>query len=256
MSSNPLDIPDVQTPAGSFGRLDDLREMAQCSTHGEYLVLESRGVYVFAHNPGGCPHCLRAKRTESLLSASNIPARFADCDFGNYVAETPKQRRVIDSCIAYADEFESHLSAGRGLIMVGNPGTGKNHLATAICKAVRAKRRSVLRVKAVEFLDAYWGKEFRERDAWLRELADVHLLILDEVGRSSSTANAQNAFFRLIDARYEMLRPTMVLSNLDRQGLIAELGEAAYDRLTEAGAQRLTFDWQSRRATTGRGEAC
>lgn len=135
--------------------------------------------------------------------------------------------------------------------MCGNPGTGKNHLATAMAKAIKAQRMTVLRVKATEYLDAYWAKEFGERDTWLRELAKVHLLILDEVGRSSSTANAQNAFFRLIDARYEAMRPTVALSNLDRQGLIETLGDAAYDRLTEAGAQRLTFDWESRRSTTG-----
>jgi DNA replication protein DnaC len=256
MPLNPLDlsnIPEIDFPGlPSTGKaLDDFREMADCPTHGQYLVRDS----VYSHNPGGCPDCLRIARAESLLSTCNIPARFAACEFDNYEVENDKQRRVLDACQAYASEFKGHLAAGRGLIMLGNPGTGKNHLVTAIGKALRAQRFTVLRVKATEFLDAYWSKEFGERDEWLKGLSRVQLLVLDEVGRSSKTDNAQNAFFRLIDARYEAVHPTIVLSNLDRQGVIEVLGEAAYDRLTEAGAQRLTFDWQSRRAQTGRGAA-
>jgi DNA replication protein DnaC len=256
MPLNPLDLsglPDIDFPflIGATGSLVDYREMADCPTHGQYLVRDSQ----YAHNPGGCPHCLRTARAEDLLSTCNIPARFAACEFDNYEVETEKQHRVLEACQAYAAEFKGNLAAGRGLIMLGNPGTGKNHLITAICKALRAQRFTVLRVKASEFLDAYWAKEFGERDEWLKSLARVQLLVLDEVGRSSKTDNAQNAFFRLIDARYEAMRPTVVLSNLDRQGAIEVLGDAAYDRLTEAGAQRLTFDWQSRRAQTGRGAA-
>lgn len=251
MSLNPLDVSGVQTRPGSGRTLADLRDMEVCDVHGPYVVRQTIDGTVYAANPGGCPHCLSTKRAAGLLSASNIPARFAHCDFDNYLTETDKQRLVLDVCRAYAADFESNLAAGRGLILLGNPGTGKNHLATAICKAVRASKRTVLRVKASEFLDAYWGKDFKEREAWMQELAAVHLLILDEVGRSSSTASAQNAFFRLIDARYEAVRPTMVLSNLDRQGVIDVMSEAAYDRLREAGACRLTFDWQSLRASVG-----
>lgn len=231
--------------------LSNLPETAECATHGAYLVRSIANGAVFAHNPGGCPKCLADARADRLLASSNIPARFADCHFHTYVADTEQQRRVLKACERYAFDFPAHLAAGRGLILVGKPGTGKNHLATAICKVVQGKHFTVLRVKAAEFLDAYWGSEFKEREAWLRELASVHLLILDEVGRTSSTANAQNAFFRLIDARYEAVRPTMILSNLDRSGLISELGDAAYDRLTEAGTQRLTFDWESSRSKVG-----
>lgn len=254
MSLSPLELSpfEVEPGRGSGRSLADYREMANCEKHGPYVVREADGGQIFARNPGGCPDCKRAARVESLLDACNIPQRFADCGFDNYVTTTEKQKRALEACKAYAEEFAQNLAAGRGLIMCGNPGTGKNHLATAMAKAIKEQRKTVLRVKATEFLDAYWAKDFGERDAWIRELALVHLVFIDEVGRSSSTANAQNAFFRLIDARYEAMRPTIVLSNLDRQGLIDVLGDAAYDRLTEAGAQRLTFDWESRRAIAKR----
>lgn len=252
MSLSPLDTSSIATRPGSGRTLEQFSEAADCPMHGPYLVRAFSDGHVFTHNPGGCPDCVRAARAEGLLSVSNIPARFAACEFDNYEVTAPKQRRVLNACKAYADDFGAHLASGRGLIMLGNPGTGKNHLATAICKAVKEKRSTVLRVKASEYLDAFWSKDFGERDQWIRELSRVHLLVLDEVGRSSSTANAQNAFFRLIDARYEAVRPTLLLSNLDRNGVIEVLGDASYDRLTEAGTQRLTFDWDSRRSCTGR----
>ena len=38
--------------------------------------------------------------------------------------------------------------------------------------------------------------------------------------------------FRLIDARYEAVLPTIIATNLNRKGLIDVLGEAAFDRLS------------------------
>jgi DNA replication protein DnaC len=223
-------------------------EFMNCETHGRYQinVKSETGVrFLAAH----CPVCFKQRASARLLSESNITPRFADCDFDNYVVtHGAKQEKVLKSCRSFADGFEQNHKSGSCLLLCGNPGTGKNHLATAICKQVMKSGYSVLRVKASQFLDMYWSKGFDERDKWLSELAKGDLLFFDEIGRSSETKNAQDAFFRLIDARYEAVLPTIIATNLNREELIEVLGEAAYDRMRQGGSTRLTFDWESVRA--------
>jgi DNA replication protein DnaC len=231
-------------------------ERAECPAHGYYVIREELSGYgVVARNPGGCPQCLAERNASRLMAESNMPERFADCTFDTYQTESAKQQAVLDVCRDYAENFGQYRKQGRCLVMCGKPGTGKNHLATAIVKVLRAKRFTSLRVKASEFLDAYWGKEFAERDEWLRGMFRVDLLIVDEVEKASKSENARNAMFRLIDGRYEAMLPTLVITNQNRVELVETLGEPAYDRLTEGGSQRLVFDWGSRRAAVGKGEA-
>jgi DNA replication protein DnaC len=258
MQLNQLDLPEspYSLPGPRAGAsVDALREMASCEKHGQYLVRSGSVRHMVAHNPGGCPQCLAERNASRLMSESNMPARFADATFDSYEAENAKQARVLAVCRDYADNFATYRKQGRCLIMCGNPGTGKNHLASAIFKTLKANRFTALRVKASEFLDAYWGKDFSERDEWLRGMFRVDLLIVDEVEKASKTDNARNAMFRLIDGRYEAMLPTLVITNQARSELVETLGEPGYDRLTEGGSQRLVFDWESRRGQTDRGAA-
>lgn len=217
-----------------------------CDTHGDYPL--NRLINGVEHwTAGGCPTCKRESQTSALLAKVNIPRRFAGCEFGNFVADTDVQRSALGKCRDYADKFREYHRSGACLMLRGNPGTGKNHLATAIVKQVMAQGFGVLRIKAAEFLDAYWAKSFAERTAWLDGIANVDLLMLDEVGRTSQAKGAEDAFFRLLDARYEAERPTLLLSNLTRDQIKAMLGDAAYDRLTQGGGKVVSFDWDSYR---------
>lgn len=226
-----------------------------CDVHGQYPLnmLDNQGRERWY--PTGCPACRKQKEGERLLAASNIPKRFVGCEFSNYEALTDDQQRVLRRCESYANEFARYRDLGACLLLCGRPGTGKNHLATAISRKVLADGFTVLRIKASQYLDAYWAKSFDEREAWLRGIASVDLLILDEIGRSSQAKAAQDAFFRLLDSRYESQLPNLLATNLNRDELIEVLGEATYDRLTQGGSVRLTLDWESYRSKAKQGAA-
>lgn len=237
----------------STGKRPFVQHSGECDAHGKYPmnVLDENGHERW--HPSGCPICRKQARAAELLAASNIPTRFSACDFSNFVAETSEQKTVLKECLNFAEGFAHFKESGACLLLCGKPGTGKNHLATAISKMLLADGYSVLRVKASQFLDAYWSKGFDEREGWLQQMARVDLLMLDEIGRSSNAKTAQDAFFRLIDARYEAQLPLMIATNLDRNGLIEVLGDATYDRLTQGGSRRLTLAWESYRGKAGRG---
>jgi DNA replication protein DnaC len=133
--------------------------------------------------------------------------------------------------------------------MLGNPGTGKNHLSSAIMIEVMKKNYTALRIKATDFLDEYWAKDFSERESWMQRMGKVDLLVIDEIGRTSNGKSANDAFFRLIDARYEAVKPTIVISNREITEVKEILGDAAYDRLRDGGGSMVSFTW-----TSGRGD--
>lgn len=226
-------------------------QIGECEKHGRYArnMQDEQGLVRWF--PSGCPICRKHENAAHLLKASNIPKRFIGCDFDNYESETDEQQRVLRRCETYAADFAKFRDAGACLLLCGRPGTGKNHLATAICRRLLADGYSVLRIKASQYLDAYWSKGFDERESWLHGMASVDLLMIDEIGRSSNAKSAQDAFFRLLDARYEAQLPNLLATNLNREELIEVLGDATYDRLTQGGSIRLTFDWPSWRGRAG-----
>jgi len=225
-----------------------VQQYGDCVTHGQYPMNMQDELGCERWYPTGCPFCRKQANAARLQASSNIPKRFLGCDFHNYVANTEEQQRVLRRCESYASEFSKHRESGACLLLCGRPGTGKNHLATAISRRLLCDGYSVLSIKASQYLDAYWSKGFEEREAWLHGMATVDLLILDEIGRSSSAKSAQDAFFRLLDARYEAKLPNLLATNLNREEMIEVLGDATYDRLTQGGSIRLTFDWESFRA--------
>jgi DNA replication protein DnaC len=227
------------------------RRYGECKEHGKYPLngIDDAGVY-FAY-PEWCPACKRQELASSAIAGSNIPERFLSCTFDNYMVSNDGQQVALTMARRYAENFAEHRKTGCSLILTGTVGTGKNHLATAVAKVLLAQHFTVLRVKAAHYLDAFWAKDFSEREAWISELSRIDLLMLDEVGRSSQAKAAQDAFFRLIDGRYELGRPMLITTNLMRRADVDELaealGEAAYDRVRQGGTERARMEWESYR---------
>jgi DNA replication protein DnaC len=72
-------------------------------------------------------------------------------------------------------------------------------------------------------------------------------LFIDEVGIQYGTESEQIAMFDIINGRYEYQRPTILITNLDINGLKDIMGERIIDRLRQDGGQLLAFNWKSLR---------
>lgn len=226
----------------------------RCTDHGQYPLnfLDSHGIERWTS--GECNACKRQAAVNRLITGAQIPERHKLCDFGNYKTMGHAGReKAMEVCREYASRFNTHLAAGRCLLLLGERGNGKNHLATAIARQVLLDGHSVLRVKATEFLDEYWARSFDGRREWLNGLARVDLVILDEVGRHSAGVASHNAIFALLDARSENVKPTVLLSNKSRAEIEDIITPEGFDRLCEGGGILVRFNWESYRR--GRAEA-
>ncbi|PKN23201.1 MAG: DNA replication protein DnaC [Deltaproteobacteria bacterium HGW-Deltaproteobacteria-3] len=224
-----------------------------CPAHGPWL----RSVYNQEQQewqgvvPIGCPACRRDAQLQTLLKRMAIPPRFANCSFDNFAVESAKQQTALDACRSYADDFQQMHTRGVCMVLRGNIGTGKNHLACAIARQVSAQGYSSLLLTVAEIIQrirATWDRQSQETEAEVIErFAEVNLLILDEVGRQYGSEAEKITQFQVIDARYRAMRPTIIISNLLPAEISTYLGGAAYDRLRENDGILVNFDWESHR---------
>ncbi|MFC2974652.1 ATP-binding protein [Azotobacter bryophylli] len=242
--------------------------------HGGYMAAEVEQ-FDGSYRRQGCPKCLwealnlapigsdaraqaaamkRAERVNALLVGSGISPRFRECTLENYRTDGGNAAMVtaLETCRQYVERFEEHYAAGRCLLLLGNVGTGKTHLASAMAQALIRQHLAaavittageVIRV-AKEAMDRKAG--YTERDV-LNELAGFDLLVLDEVGAQAGTEYERGLLHEVIDRRYQSVLPTILISNLCAADLAKYIGDRALDRLRQGGGLRAGFTWESLR---------
>lgn len=191
----------------------------------------------------------RQSRLEARLNKSGIPLRYRAKDFASYVVNSDKQEKALSIAMEFAAKFPKHLEVGTIMVFSGLMGTGKSHLATAIAQEVM-KAETVLytsAIDAVRMIRDTWRRDSERTESQvLHELANIGLLILDEVGVQYGTEAEQVSLFDIIDKRYRDLMPMILLTNLNKAGMKSFLGDRSFDRLREGGVW-VTFDWESQR---------
>ena len=150
----------------------------------------------------------RQRRLSARLRFAHFPFRrtIEEFDFDFQPSLDPK----VMADLAELD----FVREGRPLLLLGRPGCGKSHLAVALAtKAVEAGYRGYFTgaTEMTKSLVAAWADgTFGSR---LRTYTGPSVLVIDDVGITPFDRTESNAFFQVVNRRYENGSSTIVTTN-------------------------------------------
>ena len=171
---------------------------------------------------------------ERLQQYSNL-GPLSRLTFDNLMPQgrTPDEdnRRLFQA--AY-DTAKRYASEPRGwLVLTGNSGGGKTHLAAAVanhCIDLRIRTFFIVTPDLLDHLRGTFGPNSEVTyDELFEQVRNVPLLILDDLGSQSSSAWAGEKLFQLINHRFNAQLPTVITTNVP----LERLEESLRSRLTD-----------------------
>ena len=205
-------------------------------------------------------HKTRAEAAAAALSlGKQLGKRYEACSFDNFKVDRSAksgplvaERDALEAVKAFAADMPARLKSGGGIVLFGEPGTGKDHLLAALMYWAILKHG--YHAEWVNGLDLY--AEMRERihdgdseESLIRRYQKPLILTISDPlpPRGEITRYNSETLYRIVDRRYRDMKSTWATMNVSG-------GDEANDRMAQSLVDRLKhgslcihFDWESKR---------
>lgn len=187
--------------------------------------------------------CINHKLHNAMISP-----RFLTKTLDNYKAGTDLQKKALQAAMWFIKHFEFST----GLIFIGSPGTGKNHLACGIIQEIIKTDKTAILTTTMKMIraikDSWTDRDIKEGEV-IALYTQPDLLVIDEIGVQFGSDTEKLYISEIINDRYEAMKPTILLGNISRDELIDQMGDRVIDRFRENG-KLIIFNWESYRGKT------
>ena len=149
----------------------------------------------------------KARSIEMLQKCSKIPVikSLKDFDFSFQPSINEGQIRSFATL--------GFMSKGENIIFIGDPGTGKSHLAIALAELAIHEGRKVYYITMSDLIAKInTALQTKKTEKLFRTMRIPSLIVIDEVGYQQLTQEQTEIFFAIISNRYERAS-TILTSN-------------------------------------------
>jgi DNA replication protein DnaC len=183
---------------------------------GECPLCDGYGYIVTPQDVQICS-CLKKRQLGRRLNKASIPPRYKNKTLDTFKADVDARRLALRQVRRFVQEFEASCECP-GLFLYGAPGTGKTHLAIGALRDLVEAGHSGLFYNMVTLMDHFrkqaMGTLAQEDEERLEHLAEVDVLVIDDLGAGRLTDFIQERMYALIDKRYSNNQCVIVTSNL------------------------------------------
>jgi len=148
----------------------------------------------------------------------------------NYEPTSKELAYAKQKAIEYINNFD-----GEGnILFTGTYGTGKSHLSVGITKELMKKGYTAVFISVPKLLTkikSTYNNEGPTEDQLLRVMAEVDLLVIDDIGAEQKTEWSTPKLFEIFDERSG--KATIFTTNLDSSQLKVWVGERNFSRMLE-----------------------
>ena len=226
---NRIKVPQFKLPEGVKAAIEK-----RCQWHG-------------IHYGDECQSCIEEKARRKRIMAHRLeefglPPEYQAKTFESFIIETPSHKTALDLASGFAQGDIRHL------LMIGENGTGKTHLAAGILHTLnKANNFNCLYTTASRMLTdiraCYGATGDAERKA-LDLFIKPSVLIVDEFDKIKAGEDTKRIISEVIRDRYGYGRQLAIISNGSHVDVQNRMDKSATDRIYESG-KMATFDWES-----------
>lgn len=192
------------------------------------------------------------QRTVDILQQEcNLPLRYQTALFAA-AKRTASNAAAYDRALAYCKDF-ARKTTTKGLFITGPASTGKTYLAGCIVNTLVDKEVGCLFGNVLDHLGSirktYDDDSKETEDYAVQQLAKTQVLVIDDLGKEKVKEWTEQMLYRVINMRYEQLKPLIVTSNFSLTELekrYPDTGPYIVSRLVEMcdGLRMAGDDWR------------